>query len=323
MTAGSPLRVWLRALLVLLCAPAVSGGQSPVTPPPDTIRLASGTILIGRITSASDGKIHIFVDAIGEVSVDSSARVSAAISAMAAATAMTHPSAWSGTLSASGSYASEILPGLVGATLGAQVTAGLVRTTPSGALSLDATLGYWRIEPDVAAVDQWALSLGWRHEFAPRFVVLARGTFDVNHVQSLKYRSIALAGIGYELLEKPGFSLIVAPAFGFAKSEQTMRGRVLSFADGIPPAFAGAAWGAHEMLMAQLSPALSFQQDVLWLNGVTGGPYEQLQFDARLTAMVMKHVALLITFNQQYDSSMPAPVNKTVRRLNPGIQFVF
>lgn len=43
---------------------------------------------------------------------------------------------------------------------------------------------------------------------------------------------------------------------------------------------------------------------------------------ARPTAMA-KHLGLLITFSQQHDSSMPAPVSKVVRTLNPGIQFVF
>jgi len=60
-----------------------------------------------------------------------------------------------------------------------------------------------------------------------------------------------------------------------------------------------------------------------WLHGFSQTPYRQLQLDARLTAMVMKHLALLVLFTQQYDSSMPAPVSKTIRTLNPGVQLVF
>jgi hypothetical protein len=77
------------------------------------------------------------------------------------------------------------------------------------------------------------------------------------------------------------------------------------------------------MLTVAFTPTLGLQQNALWLRGFTETRYSQLQLDAKLTATVMKHLALLIVFTQQYDSSMPAPVNKTIRTLNPGVQLVF
>lgn len=124
-------------------------------------------------------------------------------------------------------------------------------------------------------------------------------------------------------MKNPKVVLSAAPGLGYARSEQTARGRVLAFAAGKPPEVDGFAWGAHEMLMAQLTPTLGLQQNTLWLHGLTEPSYRQLQLDARLTAMVMKHLALLIVFTQQYDNSMPEPVSKTIRTLNPGIQLVF
>jgi hypothetical protein len=311
----------LLLLLLLLVAPMAA--QSPA-PPTDTIRLANGTVLLGHIASFSNAKVHILVDGMGEVTVDSSALIAAAPRQMGAPSMAAPPhSPWSGTLSASGAYVSEVVPDLVGSALGVQVAATLARTTPTGAVTLDGALGYWRVEPDAAALDQWSLALGWRHDLAPRFPVLAKTSFDVNRVQTLKYRSTTLAGIGYAFVKQPRVTLTAAPGLGYARSEQTTRGRVLSFAGGKSPTVDGFAWGAHEMLMAQLTPTLGLQQNMLWLHGFSDASYRQLQLDARLTAMVMKHLGLLIVFTQQYDSSMPAPVSKTIRTLNPGIQLVF
>ena len=259
----------------------------------------------------------------GELMVDSSAVLAAAPRQMGAPSMATPHSPWSGTLSASGAYMSEVVPDLVGSTLGVQVAATIARTTPAAVVTLDGSLGYWRVEPDAAALDQWGLTLGWRHDLAPRFPILARTGLDVNRVQTLKYRSTTLAGVGYAFVKKPRVTLIAAPGLGYARSEQTLRGRVLSFAAGKSSEVDGLAWGAHEMLTAQLTPTLGLQQNTLWLHGFTQTSYRQLQLDARLTAMVMKHLALLIVFTQQYDSSMPPPVSKTIRTLNPGVQLVF
>jgi hypothetical protein len=313
------------ACLCTIASPASALSQSaePIAPPRDTLRLANGTVLVGRITSASDGKVRIVVDAMGEVTVDSGAITLAASPPAVAPPKAGRRSPWSGTLSASGSYVSELASGVVGSTFGMQILAGVARTTPTGAVTLDGTLGYWRVEPDAAALDQWGLSLGWRHDIAPRVPMLAKSIVDVNRVQTLKYRSTTVAGIGYVFVKTTKVSLTAAPGLGFVKSEQTEQGRVLSFAAGKVPGVEGMAWGAHEMVTLQLTPTLGLQHNALWLRGFAAPAYGQLQLDARLTAMVMKHVGLLVVFVQQYDSSMPPPVNKTIRTLNPGVQLTF
>lgn len=265
----------------------------------------------------------MLVDTMGEIVVDSGATMPRPTPQLTAPHAAKRRSPWSGTFSASGAYVSEVVPELVGSTFGVQVSAGIARATRTGGVTLDGTLGYWRVEPSAAAMNQLALTLGWRHQLAPRFPILVRTSFDVNRVQTLKYRSTTLAGVGYAFVKGPTLSLVAAPGIGYAKSEQTPRGRVLSFVDGKSPGVEGFAWGAHEMLMAQLTPTLSVQQNALWLHGVTLTPYRQLQLDARLTAMVMRHLGLLIVFTEQYDSSMPPPVSKSIRTLNPGVQLVF
>jgi hypothetical protein len=316
------------ALLAGLCAIAVpAGGWSQSPPPADTIRLASGTVLVGHITSVTSAKVHIRVDAVGDLAVDSSAILPAVMPPVtphvAPPPAAARRSPWSGTFSASGSYVSEVVPGLVGSTLGTQVSAGVARATRAGGVTLDGTLGYWRVAPSVAAMNQWSLTFGWRHEVAPKFPVLARSIVEVNRVQQLRYRTTTLAGVGYTFVKSPTVTLNAAPGLGFVKSEQTALGRVTSFAAGKLPGVEGAAWGAHEMLVVQLTPTLGLQQNALWLRGFTRTPYTQLQLDARLTAMVMKHLGLLIVFTQQHDSSMPAPVSTIIRTLNPGVQLVF
>jgi hypothetical protein len=111
--------------------------------------------------------------------------------------------------------------------------------------------------------------------------VLVRSSVDVNHVQTLKYRSTTLAGIGYAFVKSPKLTLVTAPGLGYVKSEQTERGRVLSFAAGKSPGVEGPAWGAHEMLMVHSTPTLGLQQNALWLRGFSRTPYCQLQLDAR------------------------------------------
>jgi hypothetical protein len=323
-----PPRAPLHALLAGLCTLAIpAGAWSQSLPAADTIRLAGGTVLVGHVTAVTAGKAHILVDAIGDLAVDSSAILPAAMPPgmprVPSPPAAARRSPWTGTFSATGSYVSEVVPGVVGSTLGTQVSAGVARATRTGGVTLDGTLGYWRVAPSVAAMDQWSLTFGWRRELAPRVPVLARSIVEVNRVQTLRYRSTTLAGVGYTFVKSQKVSLTAAPGLGYVKSEQTALGRVTSFAAGKPPGVEGAAWGAHEMLVVQLTPTLGLQQNALWLRGLTRTPYTQLQLDARLTAMVMKHLGLLIVFTQQHDSSMPAPVSTTIRTLNPGVQLVF
>ena len=274
---------------------------------------------MGRITSRGEGRIHLLVDGVGEVVVDSAA-VAPATPPMTMPGA---PSPWSGNLSIGLLYVSEIAPGIVGTDWEAEISSHLARAFPRGNVTLDGRLGYSRVEPVAATTDQWGLTLGSRHNLPGRFLLLATTRYEVNRVQYLEYRWTTLAGVGYSVLKSPRLNLIVAPGVGYAKSEQTDYGRILSFGNRQPPSVEGTTWGAHDMLMVQLSPTLMLEQDMIWLHAWGDSRYRQMQLDVRLTGAVMNHVKMLIVFSQQYDSSMPAPVRKTVRSLNSGIQFGF
>lgn len=296
---------------------ATPEAQSP--PPIETVRLTNGSVLVGRVTSRSGGRLRVLVDGMGEVVVDS-----AAVAPMA--TPMTMPGAaspWSGTLSAGVLYVSEIAPGIVGTNIGVEITSRIARTFHLGTVTLDGTLGYSRVEPVTATIDQWGLTLGSRHNLPGRFLLLATTRYEVNRVQYLQYRSTTLAGVGYSVFKFPKLNLIVAPGVGYSKSEQTPYGRILSFGNRQPPSVEGVAWGAHDMLMAQLTPAVMLQQDLIWLSAWGDSRFRQMQLDVRLTGAVMNHVKMLIVFSRQYDSTMPAPVKRTVQSLNSGIQIEF
>jgi len=45
----------------------------PQPPPVETIHLTNGSVLVGHVVSRSDGKVHVLVDGVGEVIVDSTA----------------------------------------------------------------------------------------------------------------------------------------------------------------------------------------------------------------------------------------------------------
>jgi hypothetical protein len=260
------------------------------------------------------------VDGVGEVVIDS-----AAVAASVTPPMMMHPapSPWSGALSVGVLYVSEIAPGVVGTNLGVEITSRIARALPHGNVTLNGTLGYSRVEPVPATIDEWGLTLGFRRDLIGRFLVLGTSRYDVNRVQYLKYRTTTLAGIGYSVLNQPGLSLIVAPGIGYTKSEQTPYGRVLSFGNRQPPTVEGLAWGAHDMLMARLGPTVMLEQTVLWLAGRGESRSRELQLDMRLTGAVTSHVKMLIVYSLQYDSSMPDPVRKTVHSINSGVQLEF
>jgi hypothetical protein len=118
-------------------------------------------------------------------------------------------------------------------------------------------------------------------------------------------------------------SLLFAPGVGYGKGEQTALGRALSFAAGVPPSVEGPITGAHDMLTLQLTPMLSFQQDMHYFWSLRRTPYRQAEFNAHLLGMVSPHFGLSIVFRGQYDSSMPPPVNRTLRSLISGVQLKF
>jgi putative salt-induced outer membrane protein YdiY len=285
--------------------------------PPEVIRLVGGSGLVGRVTSTGGGKIHMYVDGVGDVVIDSAAVASRSPVPPPPAP----PSPWSGTVTGSMTHISTVAPGLAGSTLGAQINLGLARMGARGALTLDGNLSYWRREPDSAAANQWGLSLGGRRMLAARWVLLGRSQFEVNHVQYLQYRSTTIAGLGYFIVQSPRVSLLFAPGLGYGKSEQTAYGRVLSFAAGIPASVEGPITGVHDMLTVPLTPMLSFQQDMHYFWSLRAStPYRQAEFNARLLGMMSAHFGLSVAFKQQYDSSMPPPVNRNLRSLISGVQ---
>lgn len=306
----------LPAFILLVCADPAAA-QTPSPAPLEVIRLVGGSGFVGRVTATGDGKIHMYVDGVGDVAIDSAAVASRSPVPPPPAP----PSPWSGTMTGSMTHISTIAPGLAGSTLGAQVNLGVARMGARGALTLDGNLSYWRREPDSAAANQWGLSLGGRRMLTQRWVLLGRSQFDVNHVQYLQYRSTTIAGLGYFVVKSPRVSLLFAPGLGYGKSEQTAYGRVLSFAAGIPSSVEGPITGVHDMLTVQLTPMLGFQQDLHYFWSLrASAPYRQAEFNAKLLGMVTTHVGLSIAFRQQYDSSMPPPVNRNLRSLVSGVQ---
>ena len=303
----------LTAIILLVCP--VASAQAPA--PLEIIRLVSGSSLVGRVTATGGGKIHLAVEGLGDVVIDSAAVASRSPVPPPPAP----PSPWSGTLTASVTTISTVAPGLAGSTLGAQVNLGLARATARGALSLDGNLSYWRRKPDSAAADQWGLSLTGRRMLSARWVLMGRTSLDVNHVQYLEYRSLTIGGLGRVLVQSPRVMLLLAPGLGYGKTEQTAYGRALSFAAGTPPGVEGPITGVHDAFTMQLTPMLGFQQDLHYFWSLRSDrPFRQAEFNAKLLGMVTPHFGLSIAFKELFDTSLPPPVNRTLRTLISGVQ---
>jgi putative salt-induced outer membrane protein YdiY len=308
----------LLACVLLVCAQRASA-QTLSPAPLEVIRLADGSSLVGRVTSTDDGKIHMHVVGLGDVVIDPAAVASRS----PVSPPPPSPSPWSATATGSMTHVSAAVPGIAGSTLGAQLTAGIARTGPRGAFTLDGTSNYWRVDPAVADVDQWSVALGGRRLLTQRWVLMGRSEIEVNRVQYLKYRSTTIAGLGYFVLKSDRVSLLLAPGIGYGKSEQTALGRVLSFAAGTAPGVEGPITGVHDMMTLQLTPMLSFQQDVHFFWSLSDTPYRQAQFNAKLLGMMTAHFGLSIAFREVYDSSMPPPVERRLRSLISGVQLKF
>jgi len=145
----------------------------------------------------------------------------------------------------------------------------------------------------------------------------------VNRVQLLEYRTVTIGGIGYYLVKSNKMSLVLVPGFGYGKSQQTPLGRVLSFGAGIPPSIQGAITGLHNMLNLQLTPTLSFQQDLHYFWSLGAGSYRQAQLNAQFLGMMAGFFGLSVMFKLEYDNSMPPPVNRTWWALMWGVQLNF
>jgi putative salt-induced outer membrane protein YdiY len=308
----------LLAFILLVCAHRAAA-QTPAPAPLEVIRLADGSSLVGRVTLTEDGMIHMHVVGLGDVVIDSAAVASRS----PVPPPPPPPSPWSGTATGSMTHVSTAVPGVAGATLGAQLTAGVARTGPRGTVTLDGTLSYWRVDPAAAAVNQHAVTLGGRRMLTPRWVLMGRSEFEVNRVQYLQYRSTTIAGLGYFVVKSARLSFLLAPGIGYGKSEQTALGRVLSFAAGIPPGVEGPITGVHDMIALQLTPMLSFQQDMHYFWSLSDTPFRQAQFNAKLLGMMTTHFGLSIAFKEVYDSSMPPPVERSLRSLVSGVQLKF
>jgi hypothetical protein len=269
------------------------------------------------VTSTAGGKIHVFVEGIGEVVVDSGA----VTSRLPVPAPPPPPSPWSGTVTGSVTYVSTVVPGVAGATFGTQMTLGVVRASPAGSITLDGTLNYWRVDPDAPAVNQWGVTLGGNRLLTSRWVLMGRSRLEANRVQYVQYRSTTIAGLGYFVVKSNRVSLLFAPGVGYGANEQTDVGRVLSFAAGIPPGVDGLITGMHDKYSLQLTPLLTFQQDMHYFWGLSEVPFRQAELNAQLVGMVTPHLGLSIAFKDQYDSRMPPPVNRTLHSLVSGLQW--
>lgn len=312
---------------------AKAQSQAPSRPTADsvvTLRLANGTQLVGKIVEEGKGRVRLSVPGAGDVTIDSAAVISrsagtppAPASAPAVPAAAPKPPRWSGAVTLSGTYVSGLIPKVSGTTLGAQASAEVAETQPSGGLSFNASLGYQRTEPAVAAMNQWALKLGWRHELSSKVSFIFSSKFDVNHAQHVSGRSGTQAGVGFFAAHTPKVTLLLAPGVGYSWSQQDAQGKILSFASGAPSGQSGFAGGIFDLFIVTLAPGLTFDQQFLMFHTIGRNTSSTYQFDARLTGMVTRTLGISAAFVQQFDSSIPHPVNRTMSSLNSGLQIRF
>lgn len=65
----------------------------------------------------------------------------------------------------------------------------------------------------------------------PRWVLMGRSMFEVNHVQYLEYRSTTIAGLGYFVVKSDQVSILLAPGVGYGRANRNCITRLRRISD--------------------------------------------------------------------------------------------
>ena len=325
-------------------APSQARAQGDAAARPHVVvTLHDGSRLVGELVAQDSAGVTLHTDVLGQVLIprakiehiagDPAHPPPAAMAPQPPAGRDTSASAvaapppptiqWIRTFNVSGNYSSAAVPGYSGETKGLQLAFGLERLGGATEWSLNVSGGYQRTEPNPAYINEAELRLTISHNIGGPFSLRAETEIEHDAVDELDVRVWQQVGLGWTPVRTPQVTLLLSPGIGYTEErgagpELLGNARRQKFEDA-----QGLAVALTQKFTWRLPPAFVVSQELVTFHGLDDRPRLQYLGNLRLLGMVSAHVGMTIDYRRDFDSTIPAPINKTIERLSAGLQFSF
>ena len=332
----------IAALAILpapLCAQAGGANQNARV----SVTLHDGSVVVGELIAGDSISVTVHTELFGQVLIPRSKIVAmsgAPIYAPAppslsepasAPTASQPPSAspsapsvqWQRTLNLSANYASGTIAGYTGETRGAEVGIAIERITDLLQFKLTIDGAYQVTDPNPESRNEASFSFIATRKFDGPFSVRWETLVEHNAVDELDYRIYQVIGVGWTAVQSNHVTVLLAPGLGYTEEHGAGPTRLGNASRGKFKDAHGIALGSLEQVTLRLPPAFTITQEVFSFHAFDDNPRLQYTGTVKLVGMVSKHVGMTIEYKREFDSVVPAPINKTIERLSAGIQLAY
>lgn len=326
-------------MLAMPSAPLRAQGDSTTHRPRATIRLHDGSVVIGEVITQDSAHVTIRTDGLGQVVIarDKIESMGEAYSrfvdpAPAAAGELPPPVydvatspkvEWRRTVRASVNYVSGTVSGYNGETKGAELGVSVERKSDILSLELDVSAAYQKTDPNPVSLNEAIMSFIAKRELGGPWSLRAETQIEHDEVDELDYRLFQSLGVGYTPIDNRHVTILLTPGLGY--TEEKGQGpeiigfqRREKFKDD-----RGVAIASFESVTLRLPPAFTLTQDFFSFHALDDRPRLQYTANVKLVGMVSTHVGMTITYRREFDTDIPAPINKTIEKINAGIQISF
>ena len=314
------------ALVGLCCAvagtPAARAQGTTPSGPIVSLKLADGSIVVGRVVKQDDAVVTLDTELFGVLSIprDKITQLLSGGSTPAPAANAVH---WTRTATVRGMYSSAVVPGYMGETKGLQVEAKIVRRSATASETFHATSSYQKTSPSPASVDESSAELLLTRALRGPFHLLSESELDRNRLQEIDYRFTEHVGIGWNPIATKNSWLLLAPGIAYTREHAPDSSRIRNVAGGAFEDANGLGMGMYEAVAFTVVDGLALNQDVLMIHGFDGTPRLQYTGSVNVIGMVNKRFGLSIGYNRRYDSTLPTPIKRALDELTSGIQINF
>jgi hypothetical protein len=333
----------IAALAILpapLCAQAGGPGQNARV----SVTLHDGSIIVGELVANDSLSITVHTELFGQVLIARSKIIAMSGAPLRAPTPpspsepvvatptpeqVNTPSSgtpsvqWTRTANISANYASGTVAGYNGETRGAELGIAIERISEILQFKLTIDAAYQVTDPNPESRNEAALSFVATRKLSSSFGVLWETLVEHNAVDELDYRIYQDIGISWTAVQSNKVTVLLAPGLGYTEEHGEGPTRLgdtprQKFKDAH-----GIALGSLEQVTVRLPPAFTITEELFSFHAFDDNPRLQYTGKVKLVGMVSKHVGMSIEYKREFDSSVPAPINKTIERLSAGIQLAY
>ena len=332
----------IAALAILpapLCAQAGGASQNARV----AVTLHDGSVIVGELVANDSLSITVHTELFGQVLIARSKIIAMSGAPIYAPTppsptepagahAVPEPSSaspgssavqWTRTANISANYASGTVAGYNGETRGAELGIAIERISDLLQFKLTIDAAYQVTDPNPESRNEAALSFVATRKLNGPLAVLWETLVEHNAVDELDYRIFQDIGISWTAVQSNNVTVLLSPGLGYTEEHGEGPTRLgdsprQKFKDAH-----GIALGSLEQVTVRLPPAFTITEELFSFHAFDDNPRLQYTGKVKLVGMVSKHVGMSIEYKREFDSSVPAPINKTIERLSAGIQLAY